>query len=66
MQLSQVRRVLARAEADARKVAVFEALCAATSGRSAQLAEGARATAARLRSCMGDLAAAWLTALPAL
>lgn len=63
VRLTQLQSLLLRAEADAHKAAVFEALCAATDGRSLHLAAAARAAAACLRSCMGACASAWLTAL---
>jgi hypothetical protein len=64
VRLTQLQRALARAEADGRKAAVFQALLVATNGRSAQIAARARASMARLRSCMGAIASAWLMALP--
>lgn len=64
LQLSQLQCTLACAEASACQAAAFEALDDATGGRSAQLVDGAHAIAARLRSCMGALAAACRTALP--
>ena len=64
LRLTQLQRAISRAEADGRKAAMFAALFTAGSGRTSQFTEDGQAAAARLRSCMGAMASAWLTALP--
>ena len=60
----KLQRRIAHAEADARHAAIFAGLLAVSACRSSQAAAGADADLARLRSCSGAMASAWLTALP--
>ena len=62
--MAALQRAISQADADARTAALFATLEADAKGTSSQVRSAALADRARLRSCAGSLALAWLTARP--
>ena len=64
LQMVALQRTISHADADAHVAVLFATLEADAKGPSSQVHSAARADLARLRSCAGSLASAWLTARP--
>ena len=64
LRMAALQRAIFQADADARTAALFAPLEADAKGASSQVRSAALADLARLRSCAGSLASAWLTARP--
>ena len=66
LRMAGLQHAVAHADADARAAPVFATLEADASGQAYQLRAAALSDMARLRSCAGALASAWLMAQPGL
>ena len=64
LRMAARQRVISHSDADARTAALFATLEADAKGASSQARSADLADLARLRSCAGSLASAWLTAWP--
>ena len=64
LRMAALQRAISQVDADARTAALFATLEADAKGASSQVRSAALADLARLRSCAGSLASAWLTARP--
>ena len=64
LRMAALQRAISQADADARTAALFATLAADAKGTSSQARSAALADLARLRSCAGSLASAWLTEQP--
>ena len=66
LRMAGLQHAVTHADADARAAAVFATLEAHAAGQASQLRAAALSDMARLRSCAGALASAWLTPRPGL
>ena len=66
LRMAGLQHAVTHADADSRAAAVFETLEADAAGQASQLQAAALSDMARLKSCAGALASAWLTARPGL
>ena len=64
LRMAALQREMSHADADARTATLFATLAVDAKGASPQARPAALADLARLRSCAGSLASAWLTARP--
>ena len=64
LRMAALQRAISHPDADTRAAALFTTLEADAKGASSQARSAALADLARLRSCAGSLASAWLTARP--